>query len=282
MEDWLSIAQAIVDAGGDVLAMPPSPVHNLTGLPYTAEAGEFVRDAQGQAHFLLPRMKHAHRKAEADYIAGFTQALGWRTRQVAHTWEAQGDALRVGQGRIVHTFGQGPDARSDEAVYPEVSQALGGKHLKLRFVADPWFHGNTFMAWYHSPDQSQQCVMVCPDALMEDGMDQLQAFLGDTQIVEISREESLAYATNALQVCGTIIAPEGLPPRVLDIWRGLNLEIVELKLPQLFRRGGGAAVCLSCRLWDLKPEELPSHLLFSSHKDTWTTRLTAWPLGATA
>ncbi len=41
MADWLAVGQAIEDAGGRVLVLPPAPHLNLTGLPYTAEAGMF-------------------------------------------------------------------------------------------------------------------------------------------------------------------------------------------------------------------------------------------------
>jgi hypothetical protein len=106
-------------------------------------------------------MKPAHRQAEPEYTAGFVTGLGWEAEQVSAVWEAQGDALRVGRGKVLHTFGEGPMARTEEAAQAEVAQKLGGEALGVRFVADPWFHGNTFMGYYESPDARKAVLLLC-------------------------------------------------------------------------------------------------------------------------
>jgi N-dimethylarginine dimethylaminohydrolase len=276
MEDWLAVADAVEAAGGRVVVMPPSPVQALTGLPYTAEAGEFYRDREGRARFLLSRMRPAHREAEPGYTAGFVAGLGWGASQPAAVWEAQGDTIRVGRGRIVHTSGEGPAARSEAAAFAEVSGALGGEALALRFVADPWFHGNTFLAWFCAPDGSRDGVVVCPEALLEGELSRLRAFLGGTPVVEISREESLGYATNALQVNGAVISPSGVCASVRALWASLGLEVVELGLETMFRRGGGAAVCMTSRLWGLSPEEVPRHARYAAQAASLRASLDQW------
>src|SRR4051812_32329365 len=61
MADWLAVANQIEQAGGRVVVMPPAPNINLTGLPYTAEAGAFFRDADGTPAFLLSNLTPEHR-----------------------------------------------------------------------------------------------------------------------------------------------------------------------------------------------------------------------------
>jgi N-dimethylarginine dimethylaminohydrolase len=215
-------------------------------------------------------MKPAHRQAEPEYTAGFVTGLGWEAEQVSAVWEAQGDALRVGRGKVLHTFGEGPMARTEEAAQAEVAQKLGGEALGVRFVADPWFHGNTFMGYYESPDARKAVLLLCASALCFGELERVEAFVRHAQIVPITPADSLGYATNALQVGSTVIAPSGLGGHILEVWRWLGLEVVELDLSQLFRKGGGAAVCLSCRLYGLDEAEVPA---WARYGEAWRARL---------
>ena len=94
-EEWGALADAIVEAGGDVAVLPPDSRQNLTGMIYTAEAGEYYHSQDGAARWLLPNMAVEHRRAEAAWIGGFMEGLGIKTSEVQVTWEAQGDAIRT-------------------------------------------------------------------------------------------------------------------------------------------------------------------------------------------
>ncbi len=277
MKEWLTVADAIEDAGGTVLIVPPAPHLNLTGMPYTAEAGEYFVDADGVPSFVLPKMKSAHRQPEPTWIGGYVMGLGWKTRAVSVTWEAQGDAIRIGPDRIVHTHGKGPMRRTQPEAYAQVADLLSPHHIDIQYRAYPWFHGNTFMAAFHSPDQSRAVVMVCPEALMDGELERLEAFCGQTPVVHITRLQSLNYATNALQVGGTVLAPSGQDESITKVWTDLGLEIVELKLVELFRRGGGAAVCMSNRLYGLDPATLPPHTLYRAQRDALHSQAQDYP-----
>lgn len=266
LRDWLSVADAIVEAGGEVLVAPPPPHLALTGLPYTAEAGCFFRDGSGRPSFLLSRMTPAHRKDEPTYLAGFFAALGWRLEPTRARWEGQGDVLRVDAERLIHTYGEGEAARTEGAAYAEVAHRLSPRHLHLRFRASPWFHGNTFLGVFHHARTGAPTAVLCPEALASGEREKLEAFLDGVPVVEIDREASLGYATNALQVNETVIAPSGLPESLHALWRALELRVVTLDLPALFRSGGGAAVCLTDRLDGCAPEEAPEHLLYSRQR----------------
>ena len=202
-------------------------------------------------------MKPPHRRQETAYIAAFVADLGLAPVTCAVCWEAQGDALRFDDQRMVHTYGVGPMARTEQAAYLEVARQLSPKHLQLQFRASPWFHGNTFLAPFWSP-QEQLVVMVCPDALGDGELERLQVFVPDAIVTLIDSATSLSYATNTLQVGDTLIAPTGLPEALLKGWRGLGFEVVSLGLSELFGRGGGAAVCLTNRLYGVGEELLAS------------------------
>jgi N-dimethylarginine dimethylaminohydrolase len=255
VRDWLSVADAIVQAGGDVAVLPSSDPA-LTGLPYTAEAGHVGMDAAGPL-FVLANLTPPHRAREPDAIAEALASWGMRTVRLGAKWEGQGDVVRIDAQRTVCTWGVGPYARSESASFAAVAPYLSraGRVHAAQFVADPWFHGNTFLGAFSS--WRGTVVFLCDAAVP--GHAALRAFLQDTrtEVVSIDRALSLAYATNALQVNDTVLAPAGLPAFVHDAWRGLGLRVRELVLPALFDRGGGACVCLTNRLDGMTLHDVP-------------------------
>ena len=262
--EWSALADAIVDAGGDVVVMPPGK-RDLTGLVYTAESGEFFRDDSGALQFLLPSMAVEHRRGEARHIESFVgDVLEMNAHTTSAIWEAQGDAIRAGDAdHIVHTWGVGPDGRTEEDAYPEVADLLSDRHIQIAFHADPWFHGNTFLQFFRNSETS--VMLVCPEALCDGELERLRQFAQPTHVVELSRRQSEGYDTNALQVQTTILAPGDFSTPARDGAEALGLDVQSLTLDELFSKGGGAPVCLTNRLWGLGADEVPDDVLWSHH-----------------
>lgn len=278
-EEWRRLADAIVAAGGEVMVIPPNPRLNLTGMPYTAEAGEFFRVAPKADdtgfRFLLPRMAVAHRRDEAHWVGLFVeQHLGCKTERPTVPWEAQGDCLRVlGGAGIIHTFGSGKLRRTQVGAYRQVAWRLSPKHIQLHFHADPWFHGNTFLNVYRTSyparlgdpgDRLREVVLVCPQALIPGELDRLRRFLPTAEIVMLSEAQSRGYDTNALQVGQTILASDTLSDTAAQAFEGLDLRIQRLAMTELFGKGGGAPVCLTNRMWGLQPADVPQAYRWSA------------------
>ncbi len=262
--EWSALADAIVAAGGEVLVCPPNPQANLTGMIYTAEAGEFYRTDADKPAFVLPNMAAEHRRAEAAWLARFVEEIGFATTRIESTWEAQGDAIRgASADQIVHTYGVGPDARTEEGAYAEVADLLSCEHVQICFDADPWFHGNTFLNVYRAPHASEHLMVVCPDALSDAEYAKLRAFLPEAKVHEISRDESLGYDTNALQVDNTVIAPTTMSEATEGALASIGLGVERLDLGELFVKGGGAPVCLTNRLWGVREDEVPDEVRWS-------------------
>ena len=294
LREWLALADAIVAAGGTIAVLPHTDDDTLTGMPYTAEAGMLGRavsgvvsgvvsgggsgtteDAGDARVFLLPNVKPPHRRKEAAVIAQLVTSWGLKTHQVPVPWEGQGDVLEVGvptssnpevRRRYVCTSGDGPHARTSFEAYPRVAEFLDGPSLHVRFRADPWFHGNTFLARFLDAKKVNAAIVVCEEALFPGELARIRAFAPDARIVPITREESLQYGTNALQVGTKVLAPTGAPQKLRELWTSLGLETVELALPVLFGKGGGAAVCLTNKL-ALTPEEVPAASRYEAVRD---------------
>ncbi len=260
--EWAKLADAIVAAGGEVLVAPPNPNRNLTGMVYTAEAGEFYIDPDHGPSFILPNMSAEHRRHESSWLGGFFAGLGVHLKTINSTWEAQGDALRCPSG-IIHTFGEGKFQRTDSNAYDEVAELLSENHIQLKFKADPWFHGNTFLNVYTGKQGSG--ALVCEEALED--FEKLESFLGDTKIVKVTPEASMDYDTNSLQVNETVIASETISETATTLFSDLGLSTNLLSLVELFTKGGGAPVCLTNRLWNCDSSTFPKSRLWSSCPD---------------
>ncbi len=266
--DWRAVCEAVADAGGVCAVVENDVDSNLTGLPYCAEAGVVGEvDADGVRTFVLPQLTPPHRQAEPAVIGPAVSALGLRPVSLpAETpFEGQGDVIRIG-GRQVLTAGVGRWARTSTAAPALVAPLLDGPTMALTFRAEPWFHGNTFLGAYGVG--GDVVVLVCDDAIVDDGSARLRAFADGARFVAISADDSLRYPTNALQVGDTVIAPEGVPDVVVDAWRSVGLRVRFLSLPALFGRGGGAAVCLSNRLDGVSADAVPTAMRLS----TWLAK----------
>ena len=256
--DWLAVCEAIEGAGG-VCAVVDNDVDGmLTGLPYCAEAGLCGTDGATLV-FVLPNLTPPHRQAEPKVIGPAVGRLGLTTRALPKgvAFEGQGDVIRLGD-RVVCTAGVGRWARTSPEAYSHYRDLLGMPSLALTFHADPWFHGNTFLGGYARG--ADVVVIVCDEALADDGVARLRAFADGAKFVSITAAQTLTYATNALQVGDTVLAPEGVPDVVIDAWRALGLRVQLLALPALFRKGGGAAVCLTNRLDGVAVEAVPDDM----------------------
>jgi N-dimethylarginine dimethylaminohydrolase len=258
--DWWAVCTAVEAAGGVCAVVDNESDPSLTGLPYTAEAGVCGVDPDsGDRVFVLPRLTPPHRRAEPAIIGPAVARLGLVTVELPEdsAFEGQGDVIKIAD-RFVCTAGVGPWARTHVDSLDAVVDVLPGRWLKLAFHADPWFHGNTFLgAWSRGSDV---VVAVCPEALRDDGAALLSAFVDGARVVPLSKDETLTYATNALQVNDTVLAPAGVPGHVVDAWRSIGLAVHFLELPALFRKGGGAAVCLTNRLDGVTVDDVPAEM----------------------
>lgn len=263
--EWTQLADAIVAAGGEVILLPPGGPE-LTGMIYTAEAGEFYRGADGEPRFLLPHMAAEHRRGEAAHIRCFVEdVLQWSTDEVESLWEAQGDAIRhPGGDFVVHTYGVGPDSRTAAAAYEQVASRLGSPHIQIEFLADPWFHGNTFLQFFGHGERA--LMVVCPEALAPGEFRRLRQFVDPIDVITIGVDASEGYDTNSLQVGDVVLAPQTLSATTRQAVQDLGLSVQTIDLGELFSKGGGAPVCLTNRLWGLSLEEVPREVRWSLNR----------------
>ncbi len=235
--EWLTLADAILRAGGPILVMPPAATETpLTGMIYTANLGHLFRD-----QFLLSNMSVAHRRAERDIVRSFMEKAGVSTRDASAEWEGQAELQWLGGNRFVATYG----VRSARESVAELRPLLppNTKLLELQ-IRDPFFHGDTCL----NPitNRAGDLVLLAHgSAFIGATLETLRDFLGSTgEVVALDEGDTLAYACNALCVGGTLLMPSGVSASLRGqlVRRGFVLE--ELELPELFGKGGGGPRCL--------------------------------------
>ena len=179
--EWTSLVAAIEDAGGQVLALPPSEA--LTGLPYCAEAGHALlpEGADARPRFLLPRMWAKHRVEEAVRWQPMVERLGFRSLHgESGFWEGQGDVASF-RGSEILFFGGRTDAEGLAAYRSHFAQDA----LEIE-IRQPAFHGNVALLSIESCD----CIVVCPSLLVGDSMDKLKERFGASSLLDISEAEA--------------------------------------------------------------------------------------------
>lgn len=225
--EWEALRAAIERQGGEIVVAPaPAVEPQLTGLIYTANAGQAVG-----GRFYLSRMKVLHRRAEAAVLEAEFRKLGYSVEQAPCVWEGQADVCLLDSARVILTYGVRSDAASADWVRRTLFPDREALVLRLR---EPYFHGDVALSWVEG------LLFACREAFVALDERALCDFAGD--VVWVPDPEARAYALNSLPVGGSIIVPRGARTDF-----GIADQI-ELDLSEVCGKGGGGPRCLVNRL----------------------------------
>jgi N-dimethylarginine dimethylaminohydrolase len=273
LREWLTLCDAITDAGGRILVMPPPQKPSLTGLVYTANTGALFKQVN-HWEFVVSKMSVAHRETERAYVKKFFDEAGVPTAEAPNTWEGQADLTVLPGNRFLVTWGVRSVKASIEDVRARLPQAARVLDVQLK---EPFFHGDTCLDAL--VNRGGDCVLLAHGAAFASrSIPEIRSFIGSyAEVVPVDADDALAYACNSLCVNGTLIMPEGTSTglRGTLIHRGFN--IVELDLSELFGKGGGGPRCLVNQLHGFViSDDAPSytvqrdrlHLLLDSYPES--------------
>jgi N-dimethylarginine dimethylaminohydrolase len=241
LKEWLKLCDAITHAGGRILIVePPGETPPLTGLMYTANAGELFHQGNGWM-FMLSTMSVVHRKAERELLRRFLVEAGVQCVDAQHVWEGQADVCPLAGNRFILTWGVRSVRDSIEDVRARLPTAARVLEVQLR---DPFFHGDTCLNPLVNRG-GDTILLAHAGALANRTLPELRNFVGpNIEVLPVEEADALGYACNALCVNGTVLVPTGLSVglRANMVKRGFVVE--ELDLPELFGKGGGGPRCL--------------------------------------
>jgi N-dimethylarginine dimethylaminohydrolase len=240
MKEWLKLCDAITQAGGRILIMPPPEGGSLTGLAYTANAGELFHHGD-EWTFAVSKMSVPHRQAEAAHVRAFMTEAGVRCVEAKHTWEGQADVCPLPGNRFLLSWG----VRSVKESLEEMRARLpaGARVLDVQ-LKEPYFHGDTCLDPLVNRG-GDTVLLAYGGAFASRSIPELRSFIGTYgDVLPVDEEDALAYACNSLCVNGTVLVPSGLSTGLRGniLRRGFAVE--ELDLPELFGKGGGGPRCL--------------------------------------
>lgn len=273
LSEWLKLADSIAGLGGVLAVMPPPDIEPpLTGLIYAANHGSFIPG--DERRFIVSNMYVEHRKAEQDHIARFVEnGLEIPVTRPEAVWEGQADVATLRTDRLVLTWGVRTVAAASDEYRRAIPDGVETLDVQLR---DPWFHGDTCLSALTGAG-GQPLLLVHEGAFIDTTLGDLEEFLPDVDLIEVSKEDALNYACNALQIADTLLVPEGVSDDLLHRLSDRGLNIQPLSLGEVFGKGGGGPRCLVNVLRGLPAADIPHPVRYDTCRDEIAARVERYP-----
>ena len=208
---WQTLYNVLTQRIGATVELVPQAV-NAPDMVFTANAG-LIRGER----CLLSRFRHPQRQVEEPCFADWFSAQGYDVMRLPDNiaFEGEGDALFAGE-----TLLAGYLKRSDIRAHRILAETFDVPVLSLELVDDRWYHLDTCLF-----PLDAETVVCYPEAFDR----YAQTVLRDNfHTIEVSLEEALRFACNAVRVGKHIVLPSGCPglTRTLEA-RGYTVYAVE-------------------------------------------------------
>jgi N-dimethylarginine dimethylaminohydrolase len=236
---WTALYNRLLGLGAAVELVPP--VRQLPDLVFTANAA-VVLDRRA----LLARFRHKERRDEEPHFAAAFRALQGRGLIDSVQMLLPPDVVLEGAGdcvwdtaRRVFWMGYGP--RSDRAAKDIVAETFAQEVVALELADHRFYHMDTALCPLSGED-----VMYFPGAFTSAGLDEIRSRIAPEHRIEISAEDGLRLAANAVCLDDTVLLSSASERLEADLaTRGYGVAITSL---DSFLRSGGSAFCLTLRL----------------------------------
>lgn len=234
LAEWIALADALTELGGEVVVLPPPDVHPaLFELPLAAHWGALP--FPGAAFFVLSHLRHAHRRPEQAHVARFvTDVLGLEVRTLDDVWEGQADLAALAPERYLLTWGPLTTLEGCEALRRHLPDGAWVLEVRLR---DRVRHGLESVLVLEGP--ARRVALVNPADLADASPTDLAFFGGDLEVVPVTGTDAAAGACGALQVGASVLAEPGLGRDLTARIEALGLAVRPFEAEELLGRDGG-------------------------------------------
>ncbi len=222
---WQGLHERLRGLGYEIELLKPQP--RLPDMVFTANAGLIVG-----RRFIQSNFRHRERQGEEAHFRGWFEEHGYEVARLPEElyFEGEGDALFCGD--VLYC---GYRFRSDIRSHRRIWELLECLVVSVELVEERFYHLDT--CFCPLPDGS---AIWYPAAFDDYGRRAIRRHIKD--LVEVSPEEAMKFACNAV-VCGQhIVMPEGCPKLAATVGeRGYKVH----RLPMTeFMKAGGACKCL--------------------------------------
>ncbi len=231
---WDRLVATLRAAGAEVVVMDPRP--EVPDLVFTANAG-LVNGGQ----FVPSHFRHPERQPETEIDAAWFAARGWRVDRLPESLdhEGAGDALPFTgpNGRAVLLSGY--SFRSDAPAATELSALLGCPVRSVQLVDPRLYHVDlTFCPL------DERRAIIAPLGWDAYGRKVVEALVPEPLV--LADDEALSFCANSVVVGRTVVMPR-VPPRVGRVLSSWGFEVVECRVDEFLKAGGGCR-CLTLAL----------------------------------
>ena len=235
---WDGLVATLRAAGAEVEIMHAQA--EVPDLVFTANAG-LVNAAADGGQFVPSHFRHPERQPETEVNAAWFARQGWQVDRLAidTDHEGAGDALPFTPegGRTVLLSGY--SFRSDATAATELSATLGCPVRPLQLVDPRLYHLDLTFC----PLDGRRAI-IAPLGWDGYGRKVVEALVPEPLV--LTDEEALSFCANSVVVDRTVVMPS-TPPRVGRVLEDWGFEVVECRVGEFLKAGGGCR-CLTLAL----------------------------------
>jgi N-dimethylarginine dimethylaminohydrolase len=222
---WRGLYETLLKLGADLELVAPRPA--LPDMVFTANAGLLVG-----RRAILSNFRHKERQGEAEHFGRWFERRGFEVVRLPEKliFEGEGDALFSGEVLFC-----GYRFRSDIRSHEKISQLLGRLVISVELVDERFYHLDT--CFCPLPDGS---AIWFPGAFDDYGRGAIRHHVPD--LLEVTEEEAVQFACNAVVLHREIVLPAGCP-RLEQALRDRGYHPHALGMTE-FLKAGGACKCL--------------------------------------
>jgi N-dimethylarginine dimethylaminohydrolase len=226
----------VLQCAGDVEIVTLDPQPHVPDLVFTANAALISGKLAITSTF-----RHPQRRREQPHYRAALARNGFATTSLQQTFfEGAGDALFDRTRPILYA---GYGWRSERAAALQLGETLPVRTLPLLLVDERFYHLDTALCPLGSGH-----LMYYPDAFSPHALQLLRRSVEREYLIEISLEDALAFACNAVEVGDAIVVHQA-SALLRSRLNAAGYRVFSTDLSE-FHKAGGSAKCLTLRLAD--------------------------------
>ena len=227
---WRKLYNALREHA-DVFIIEPQP--NLPDMVFTANAG-FYKKRHNMIY--VSNFRNDQRKSEEIHFIEWFKDHGYSVYYPEKNFEGEGDLLKgdLNQHWIGHGF------RSAKKLYDEFPFTELNSLHRLHLIDPRFYHLDTCFA-----PLKENGVLWFPGAFDEESQERIRKHTAGTYSIEVSEEEALTFACNAVIIKNRVFMPECDSVAQRLTAKGYKVQQFEMSE---FMKSGGACKCLVMKI----------------------------------
>lgn len=213
-----------------------NPVNGLPDLVFTANAG---LPLLGSNICYISTFATKERAPESEVFKQWFEKEGWECKDVPFSFEGAGDAL---YDYDMNQYVIGHSQRTKRGAYIHLAAQKKFKVMEAQLLTPEFYHLDTCFCPLSGGE-----VIYYPEALDPTFVKLLNIFHSEDTLIEVNREDALAFACNAVEVAPKVIVMPMCSDRLQYKLMTKGYTVYVRNMSE-FLKAGGACKCLTLRI----------------------------------